>query len=105
MGDFWGYWYLVEIVGLTLVPCVMFAYGARHRSLGIIRVAAVLALAGVVLNRLNTSLIAFNWFVPKHYYPSWQELWMTLAVVFAEIWVFRWVVSRMPVLRKAEGFD
>ncbi len=105
MGDFWGYWYLVEIVGLTLVPCFMFAYGARHRSLGIIRAAAVLALVGVVLNRLNISLIAFNWFVPNHYYPSWQELWMTLSVVFAEIWVFRWVVSRMPVLRKAEGFD
>lgn len=105
MGDFWGNWYLFEIIGLTLVPCFMFAYGARHRSLGIIRVAAVLALLGVVLNRLNISVIAFNWFVPNHYYPSWQELVVTLMVVFAEIWVFRWVVSRMPVLRRATGFD
>lgn len=105
MGDFWGYWYLVEIVGLTLVPCFMFAYGARHHSLGIVRAAAVLALTGVVVNRLNVSVIAFNWFVPDHYYPSWQEIVVTLMVVFAEIWVFRWVVSRMPVLRRATGFD
>lgn len=105
MGDFWGYWYLLEVVGLTLVPCFMFAHGVRHRSLGTIRIAAVLALLGIVLNRLNISVIAFNWFLPDRYYPSWQELVVTLMVVFAEIWVFRWVVTRMPVLRRATGFD
>jgi Ni/Fe-hydrogenase subunit HybB-like protein len=105
MGDFWGYWYLLEVVGLTLVPCFMFAHGVRHRSIGTIRVAAVLALLGIVLNRLNISVIAFNWFLPDRYYPSWQELVVTLAVVFTEIWVFRWVVTRMPVLRRATGFD
>jgi Ni/Fe-hydrogenase subunit HybB-like protein len=105
MGDFWGYWYLLEVVGLTLVPCFMFAHGVRHRSIGTIRIAAVLALLGIVLNRLNISVIAFNWFLPDRYYPSWQELVVTLAVVFTEIWVFRWVVTRMPVLRRATGFD
>lgn len=105
MGDFWGYWYLLEIVGLTLAPCFMFAHGVRHRSVGTIRIAAVLALLGIVLNRLNVSVIAFNWFLPDRYYPSWQELVVTLMVVFAEIWVFRWVVTRMPVLRRATGFD
>jgi len=105
MGDFWGNWFLLEVVGLVLVPCFMFAYGARHRSLGIIRTAALLTILGVVLNRLNISIIAFNWFVPDHYYPSWQEITITLMIVFAEIWALRWVVLRMPVLRKAPGFD
>jgi Ni/Fe-hydrogenase subunit HybB-like protein len=105
MGDFWGNWYLLEILGLTLVPCVMFAYGIRHRSLGVVRAAAILALIGVILNRLNISMIAFNWFVPNHYYPSWQELWITAMIITCEIWVFRFVVTRMPVLRKAPGFD
>jgi Ni/Fe-hydrogenase subunit HybB-like protein len=105
MGDFWGYWYLLEVVGLTLVPCFMFAHGVRHRSIGTIRIAAFLALLGIVLNRLNISVIAFNWFLPDRYFPSWQELVVTLTVVFTEIWVFRWVVTRMPVLRRATGFD
>ncbi len=105
LGGFWGNWYLLEIIGLTLVPCVMFAYGIRHRSLGVVRAAAVLALLGVILNRLNISIIAFNWFVPNHYFPSWPELWITAMIICCEIWVFRWVVSRMPVLRKATGFD
>jgi Ni/Fe-hydrogenase subunit HybB-like protein len=104
MGDFWGNWYLLEVIGLVLVPCVMFAYGARHRILGVIRAAAVLTILGVVLNRLNISVIAFNWFVPDHYYPSWQEIMITLMIVFAEIWALRWVVLRMPVVRRAPGF-
>jgi Ni/Fe-hydrogenase subunit HybB-like protein len=104
MGDFWGHWFLLEVIGLVLVPCFMFAYGARHRDLRIIRTAAVLTLVGVVLNRLNISVIAFNWFVTDHYYPSWQEIAITLMIVFMEIWALRWVVLRMPVLRKAPGF-
>ena len=104
MGDFWGYWYLLEVIGLVLVPCFMFAYGARNRDLGIIRTAAVLTLIGVVLNRLNISIIAFNWFVPDHYYPSWQEIAITMMIIFAEIWALRWVVLRMPVLRRSPEF-
>jgi Ni/Fe-hydrogenase subunit HybB-like protein len=105
MGDFWGNWYLLEIIGLTLVPCVMFAYGIRHRSLGVVRAAAIFAILGVILNRLNISIIAFNWFSPNHYVPSWQELWITAMIICCEIWVFRFVVTRMPVLRKAPDFD
>jgi len=24
---------------------------------------------------------------------------VTLAVIFTEIWIFRWIINRMPVLR------
>jgi Ni/Fe-hydrogenase subunit HybB-like protein len=105
MGDFWGNWFLLEVIGLVLVPCFMFAYGARNRALGVIRTAAVLALIGVVLNRLNISIIAFKWYLPNHYYPSWQEIVITMMIVFAEIWALRWVVLRMPVLRKDPRFS
>jgi hypothetical protein len=36
-----------------------------------------------------------------HYFPSWIEIVITLAVVFGEIWAFRWVVNRMPVLTES----
>ena len=51
-----------------------------------------------MLNRLNISVIAFKWYLPVRYVPTWQEIVVTLAVLSAEIWVFRWVVNRMPVL-------
>lgn len=98
--DFWGYWYLVEVIGFVLVPCFMFAYAVRNRNLGIVKVASVMALLGIILNRLNVSVIAFRWYAPDHYYPSWEEFVVTLMVIFTEIWVFRWVVTRMPVFEK-----
>ena len=93
----WGYWFLTEIVGFVLLPCALFVYGLRYQNLNIIRAASVLTLIGIVLNRLNVSVIAFKWYEPVHYVPTWMEIEVTLAIVFAEIWVFRWVVNRMPV--------
>jgi Ni/Fe-hydrogenase subunit HybB-like protein len=97
LNDGWGAWYLVEVLGFVLVPALMFAFGFRHRSLNIIKIAAVLALLGIVLNRLNISFITFNWYADVHYYPSWQEIVVTLMIIFTEIWIFRWFVTRMPV--------
>lgn len=98
LNDGWGYWYLVEVIGFVLIPAFMFASGFKNRSLNTIRIAAVLALLGIILNRLNVSIICFKWYESVHYYPSWQEIVVTLMVIFAEIWVFRWIVTRMPVL-------
>ena len=56
--------------------------------------------AYLIINRLNLSAIAFKWYAPVHYYPHWMEIETTLAIVFAEIWVFRWIVNRMPILRQ-----
>ncbi len=98
---FWGWWYVLEVIGLVLVPCFLFAYGVRHRRLGVVKLAAVMTLLGVILNRLNISVIAFNWNSPVSYFPTWMEFVVTLMVIFTEIWVFRWIVLRMPVLREA----
>ena len=93
----WGMWYSLEIIGFVLVPCFMYTVGARQRNLSVIRSAAVLTVIGVILNRLNVTIIAFNWYAPLHYYPSWMEIVVTLMIIFVEIWVFRLLVTRMPV--------
>ncbi len=100
--DFWGYWYLLEIIGLVLVPCVMYAYAVRNRNVAVIKAASVLALLGILMNRLNVTVIAFNWYAVDKYWPSWQEYVVTLMVIFTEIWVFRAIVTRMPVFSKAK---
>jgi Ni/Fe-hydrogenase subunit HybB-like protein len=98
--DFWGYWYLVEVVGFVLVPCCMYAYAVRNRNIGIIKLASILALVGILLNRLNMTVITYRWYDPQRYYPTWQEVIVTLMVVSVEIWIFRWIVTRMPVFEK-----
>ena len=97
LNDGWGLWYLVEVIGFVLIPALMFAFGFKHRSLNIVKIAAVMALIGIILNRLNVSVISFNWYADVQYFPSWQEIVVTLMVIFSEVWVFRWAVTRMPV--------
>ena len=94
----WGAWYLVEILGCVALPMALFIAGSRRRDLLMIRAGALLTLVGIVLNRLNISVIAFKWYEPLHYVPTWMELVVTAAVISAELWVFRWVINRMPVL-------
>lgn len=93
-----GLWYLLEVLGFVLVPGALYLMAYRARNLSWVKAAAGLTLFGVLLNRLNVSIIAFRPNAAVHYVPSWMEIVITLAVVSAEIWVFRWVVNRMPVL-------
>ena len=69
----------------------------RRRPEGLVA-GAFLAVLGFVMNRLNVSVIAFRWNAAVRYVPTWMEITVTLGVISAELWVFRWVVNRMPVL-------
>ncbi|MCS7280175.1 MAG: polysulfide reductase NrfD [Desulfobacterota bacterium] len=94
-----GIWYLVEVLGFVLIPCLMFYYGQRDRRINLIRVAALVTMLGVIINRINYSMIAYKWYLPlsEKYIPTWQEIVITLTIVFTQLWIFRWVVNRMPV--------
>jgi Ni/Fe-hydrogenase subunit HybB-like protein len=94
-----GYWYLVEMIGFVVLPMLLYFYSYRRKNLTLIKVAAVMTMIGIILNRLNVSVIGFKWEEPIRYIPSWMEIVVTLTVIFTEIWIFRWIVRRMPVLR------
>lgn len=98
-----GYVYLVEMLGFVLLPCYLFLEGSRRRSKKIIISAAFMSMLGIILNRFNYVFIAYKWYLPlsERYFPTWMEVVITLAIVFAEIWVFRFCVNRMPVLRSS----
>jgi Ni/Fe-hydrogenase subunit HybB-like protein len=97
-----GYWYLIEMIGLVAIPCFMFFQGARYGNILLIRIAAIFTMIGIIINRLNISIIAFKWWIPlsERYFPSWMEIVITLAIILTEVWVFRWIVNRMPVFRR-----
>jgi len=100
----WGYWYLVEIVGFVVVPCILFLYGFRHLNLSLVRIAAAMTIIGIVLNRLNISTVAYHWYDGVIHYPTWMEIVGSVAVIIAQILVFRWIVRRMPVYTEAPNW-
>jgi Ni/Fe-hydrogenase subunit HybB-like protein len=100
----WGYWYLLEIIGFVLLPMFLYFYSYRTCNIFLIRLAAIVTMLGVILNRLNVTVISFKWDSSTHYYPSWMEIVVTLTVIFTEILIFRWIVNRMPVLRDSPAW-
>ena len=101
-----GTWYLVELIGLILLPCVLFLHGVRYQNVTVIRMAAILSMLGIIVNRLNYTVIAYKWYVPlsQRYIPSWGEITITLAIILTEVWVFRWIANRMPVFRESPAW-
>ncbi|MBN2418492.1 MAG: polysulfide reductase NrfD [Deltaproteobacteria bacterium] len=93
-----GMWYLFEIAGFVILPLILFTISYNKKNILMIKTASIITLLGILLNRLNVSLIGFKWYESARYFPSWQEIAVTLAIIFVEIWVFRWIVLRMPVL-------
>ena len=99
LGTGYGIWYLVELLGFVGLPCFLYALGVREKNLVLIRWAAVLTVIGVVLNRLNVSLIAFNWHLPssERYFPHWMEIVISAFIVTIGLVAYRFIVSRMPI--------
>lgn len=99
LGTGYGIWYLVELLGFVGLPCFLYALGVREKNLVLIRWTAVLMVIGVVLNRLNVSLIAFNWHLPssERYFPHWMEIVISAFIVTIGLVAYRFIVSRMPI--------
>jgi Ni/Fe-hydrogenase subunit HybB-like protein len=101
----YGLWWLVEVLGFILLPSLLYAVAVRHDRVGLVRVASVIAVLGVVLNRLNVSIITYRWNAINRYIPNWQEIVVTLTIVTVGLLTFRWIVNRMPVLREHPDFE
>lgn len=96
----WGLWFLVELGGFVLLPCLLFTVAYREGSLTLTRIAAVITVIGIVLNRFNVTFVAFNWNIPsdQRYVPTIWEIWVTLAFITFAVVVFRWIANRMPIM-------
>jgi Ni/Fe-hydrogenase subunit HybB-like protein len=95
-----GKWFLLEIIGFVLLPLLLYIQGYRNGNSFTIRIASLVALIGIILNRLNVTIIGFQWDSPVRYIPTWMEVVVTLAIISIEIWIFRWIIRRLPVLKE-----
>jgi Ni/Fe-hydrogenase subunit HybB-like protein len=103
----YGLWFLLELLGFVLLPCFLYAVGVRDRNVKLIRVTAVITVLGIVLNRLNVSLVAFNYHLPEgqRYSPHWMEIGITLFVVTVGLVIYRFIVTHMPIFYKHAEYE
>lgn len=102
----WGYlasgygaWFLVEMLCFVALPAFLYAVGSRDKNLSLIKWTAALTVLGIILNRFNISLIAFNYHLPSQdrYVPHVMEIIISVFIVTVGIVAFRFISTRMPV--------
>jgi Ni/Fe-hydrogenase subunit HybB-like protein len=103
----YGLWFLVELLGFVLLPCYTYAIGVREKNLKIIRWTAAWTVLGIVVNRLNVGLIAFNWHLPssERYFPHWMEIGISVFVITLGVLAYRFIVTHMPILYAHPDYD
>lgn len=106
LGTSYGTWFLVELLGFVALPCFLYSIGVRERNLKLIQWAAGWTVFGVMLNRLNISVIAFNYYLPSadRYFPNWMEIGISLFIVTVGILAFRVIGSLMPIFYEHSEF-
>ncbi len=102
----YGMWYLAELLGFVALPCLLYAIGVRKRLLTLIRLTAGWTVLGIILNRLNVCLVAFNWHLPasERYFPHWMEIGISVFLLTCGLIAFKFIVSRMPVFYSHPGY-
>jgi Ni/Fe-hydrogenase subunit HybB-like protein len=96
----YGAWFLVELLGFVALPCLLYSVGVRDRNIKLIKWTSALAVLGIVVNRFNVCLVAFNWHLPasERYFPSWMEIGLSLFIVTVGVVAFKFIVTYMPIL-------
>lgn len=98
VGTPYGRLFLLEMLGFVMLPMLIYIWGVRENSARIVRIAAVWSILGIIFNRLNVSIFAFNWQLADRYVPHWMEITVTITIITVGLLTFRWIVNRMPVL-------
>lgn len=95
----WGALFIAELAGFVLIPAFLFAIAARENNIFLMRLGSLWTVLGVVFNRLNVSVVAFNWHLPaaERYLPSWMEIATSVFIVTIGVLVYRFICNHMPV--------
>lgn len=93
----WGAWFTLEMTIGVILPLVIFTWAIHNQRVGLVRAAAFITIFGVVLNRINTALIAFNWQLYREI-PHIFEVLICLTIFAIYVVVYRFILYRLPIL-------
>jgi len=93
----WGAWFLFEMFVGVVLPLVLFAYAIRHQVATLARWGGAFTVFGIVLNRLNTALITFNWQLYQEI-PHIFEFIVAVTLFMVYVATYRFILYRLPIL-------
>lgn len=98
----WGQYYLAELGIGVVLPMLLFAVAVKNRWANLVRFAAVISVLGIIWNRINTALVAYNWQLYQEI-PHWKEIWITVTIYSLYFLTYRFILYRLPILYEWKG--
>ncbi len=96
VSGFETFWFSVEwIVGFIIPFIILIGPGVTNP--GARFWGALLVIIGLVLNRLNATLTGMVKGTGEFYFPSWMEIFVTIAVICAGLLIFQAIVQMLPI--------
>lgn len=94
-----SFMFIIEILGGVIIPMVLLSFKRFRNSVGWLFTSATMIVLGVVLNRINVFIVAYEPLFPvKSYFPSPYEIALTAGLISLLVLLYRVFVMIFPVI-------
>jgi len=95
--------FIVEVVLGVLVPWLMLLSPSVRRSRQALFIACSMIVGGVLVNRINVFVVGYRPPISEaNYFPAIGEILVTVGLIAALMFIYRAIVTYLPVLNKPE---
>ena len=95
--------FLIEMVFGVIVPWLMLLSRSVRRSRRGLFIACTMIVAGVLVNRLNVFVVGYRPPISEaNYFPAMGEILVTVGLIATLMFIYRFLVTHLPVLGKPE---
>lgn len=102
-GSWMGGVFLLELALSAVVPASLMQIRPIRSRVSGVAIAASLVVLGMVMHRLDVSVVAFARPEGVGYFPSWEEFAVSLGIVAGCILIFLFFVENLRVFDDVEG--
>jgi Ni/Fe-hydrogenase subunit HybB-like protein len=97
------YLFFLEILIGTLVPIFLLSYKKLIEDKKWIYLTSICVISGLILNRLNVSITGLAASSGVNYFPSFDEISITMMLVVLAIFAFRLIAKNFAVFVSYES--
>jgi Ni/Fe-hydrogenase subunit HybB-like protein len=95
--------FIVEMLLGVIVPWLMLLSPAVRQSRRLLFIACALIVGGVLVNRINVFVVGYRPPVSEaNYFPAIGEILVTVGLIATLMFIYRFLVTHLPVLNKPE---
>ena len=95
--DFASLLFFAEILLLFLIPVTIFVFKKSEIKSKLLFAANLSVVLGVILNRMDTSIVAFQIKNGAFYFPAFLEIVVSISIFAIAIFLFNLTIKNLPV--------